>query len=193
MTHSIFKALCCSAAAATLSGCFFGNLTLHREIARAQQQRVEPRVVEPRVVEAAPALPVAPPAPVAKALPVRPPASIEPAVVAAAPATALPRELPNVIRFGNDAYLPGREFDPLLQAHAEQLKADPRRRLLLKGHGDASGGLRYSQALAAKRAETVARALRDYGVSAAQLETLAMADSGVGDASNTRRVELIYR
>ncbi len=193
MTHSICKMLCCVAATATLSGCFFGNLTLHREIARAEQ-RVEPRAVE--VAPRPPAAPeplVAPPAPVAEALPVRPPPPIVPAVVAAAPATARPLELPNVIRFGNDAYLPDREFDPLLQAHAEQLKADPRRRLLLKGHGDASGGSRYSQALAAKRAETVAKALRDYGVDAAQLETLAMANDGAGDVANTRRVELIYR
>jgi peptidoglycan-associated lipoprotein len=189
MPHSMFKALCCSAAAATLSGCFFGNLTLHREIARAQQ-RVEPRVVAPQVVEVAPETAAAP---AAEALPVRLPTPIEPAVVAAAPATALPMDLPNVIRFGNDAYLPAREFESVLQAHAEQLKADPRRRLLLKGHGDAVGGLRYSQALAAKRAETVAKALRSYGADAMQIEVLAMADDGFGDASNTRRVELIYR
>lgn len=189
MTQFICKALCCCAAAATLSGCFFGNLTLHREIAQAEQ-RAQPRVVLPRFVPVAPERPAAP-APAAEALPVRPPASIEPTVVAAAPPTALPRPLPNVIRFGNDAYRPDREFDLLLQAHAEQLKADPRRRLLLKGHGDATGGLRYSQALAAKRAETVAKALRDYGADAAQLEILAMADDG--DGANTHRVELIYR
>lgn len=189
MTHSICKALCGVAAAATLSGCFFGNLSLHREIAQAKQ-RVEPRAVEPQVYEVVPEPAVAP---AAEALPVRPPALIEPAVVAVAPAAAPPPILPNVIRFGDDAYLPDRQFDSLLQAHAEQLKADPRRRLLLKGHGDATGGLRYSQALAAKRAETVARALQNYGVAAAQLETLAMADDGAGDRSNTRRVELIYR
>jgi peptidoglycan-associated lipoprotein len=190
MTHSICKALCSVAAATTLSGCFFGNLTLHREIAQAKQQRVEPQVPERQVAEVAPEPPAAP---AVEALPVRPPTSVEPTVVTATPTTATTRELPNVILFGSDAYLPDREFDPLLQAHAEQLRADPRRRLLLKGHGDASGGTRYRRALATKRAETIAKALREYGVDEAQLEIVAMADGGAGDASNTRRVELIYR
>jgi outer membrane protein OmpA-like peptidoglycan-associated protein len=101
--------------------------------------------------------------------------------------------LVSIVRFGSDAFVPEPEFDALLRAHAERLKADPRLRLLLKGHGDARGTEHYNQALAAKRADTVARALRRYGVDASQLTTIAIGDDTDPDGPDVRRVVLIYR
>lgn len=192
MAHTILKALCCSAAAAALSGCFFGHATAEREpapVKRAEQKKAAlPRVVERRPVKASPPARARVTTP-----PSRPPAPVESVVVATAVPKQVPPNLPNVIQFGTDAYLPDPEFDSLLQAHAEELKAEPRRRVLLKGHGDATGGARYSLALAAKRAEMVAKALRNLGVDAGQLEILAVPDDGDADTATTRRVELIYR
>jgi peptidoglycan-associated lipoprotein len=115
------------------------------------------------------------------------------AAFAPAPPRIEPLPLASVVRFGSDAFLPEPGSDALLRAHAEQLKADPRRRLLLKGHGDARGTIHYNQALAAKRADTVARALRAYGVDASQLTLIAIGDDSEPDGPDVRRVVLIYR
>jgi outer membrane protein OmpA-like peptidoglycan-associated protein len=114
--------------------------------------------------------------------------------VAPLPAPAAdPQALPRIVVFGRDAYLPDPGADALLRAHAEHLRADPRLRLLLKGHGDARGSVHYNQALAAKRAEVVARALRSYGVAAWQLTQIAIGDDTDPDGPDVQRVVLIYR
>jgi outer membrane protein OmpA-like peptidoglycan-associated protein len=141
--------------------------------------------------------PAPPPAPPAIAAPV---AVAQPVVAVPLPGTPSavapvidPLPLTSVVRFGSDAFLPEPGSDALLRAHAEQLKADPRRRLLLKGHGDGRGTVHYNQALAAKRADTVARALRAYGADAWQLTLIAIGDDSDPDGPDVRRVVLIYR
>ena len=180
--------------ASTLWGCSSGDLGIERKEA-APRPRTEVGVV----VAAPPAAP--------EETPTRPeprppaPPAVEPTIVIT-PIPPVPARqddvivatsrLSNLVHFSEDAYLPDAGADALLRAHAEQLKADPSRRLLLKGHGDGHGSVHYNQALAAKRAEMVAKALRRYGVAAQQLTEIAIGDDGP-NAPELRRVVLIYR
>ena len=66
------------------------------------------------------------------------------------------------------------------------------RMVLLKGHGDALGTVHYNRALAAKRAEMVAKALLGHGVAERQL-TQVIGDDDDPNSPEVRRVELIYR
>jgi outer membrane protein OmpA-like peptidoglycan-associated protein len=164
-------------AASSLSGCFFGLLKVQRE-------------------------PSTPPAPVVDATvkAVRPDQasvgrSVPPAASAATntqTSSAPAASLPNIVRYAVDAYLPDPAFDASLRAHAKQLKADPNLHLLIKGHGDARGGVHYNRALAAKRAEVVAKLLLGYGVATQQLSQV-ISDDHDPNSPDVRRVELIYR
>ena len=162
-------------AASSLSGCFFGLLKVQRE-------------------------PSTPPAPVvdATAKPVRADKavvsrSVPPSTAAATrteASSAPPASLPTVVRYAVDAYLPDEAFDASLRAHAKQLKADPKLHLLIKGHGDARGSVHYNRALAAKRAEMIAKQLLGYGVPMQQL-TQVIGDDHDPNSPDVRRVELI--
>jgi peptidoglycan-associated lipoprotein len=170
MNRAISLSLGAVLAASSLSGCFLGLLKVQRD-------------------------PSTPPAPVVDAIVkvVRPDQSparrSEPAPVQAGSFTP---PLSNVVRYSVDAYQPDPAFDALLRTHAKQLKADRSLRLLVKGHGDALGSVDYNRALAAKRAELVAKALRGYGVAAHQL-TQQISDDDDPNSPEVRRVELIYR
>jgi outer membrane protein OmpA-like peptidoglycan-associated protein len=209
MRREIHTAIGAMLAACALAGCFTRKPAVPRAAVASTTPaprplpapvqapaRVPPPVQVP-VIDApasAPELPApAVAAPVAVAEPViAVPLPGAPAAFAPAPRIE-PLPLASVVRFGSDAFLPEPGSDALLRAHAEQLKADPRRRLLLKGHGDARGTIHYNQALAAKRADTVARALRAYGVDASQLTLIAIGDDSNPDGPDVRRVVLIYR
>ena len=182
--------------AITLSGCSFGNLGGEREGA-APRPRTEVGVVVPTPPAVAPEETATPsPQPRPSSPSVEPTIVITPILPTPAPArqdgAIAESRLSNMVRFSEDAYLPDAGSEALLRAHAEQLKADRSRRLLLKGHGDGHGSVHYNQALAAKRAEMVAKALRGYGVAAQQLTEIAIGDDGP-NAPEVRRVVLIYR
>jgi peptidoglycan-associated lipoprotein len=82
--------------------------------------------------------------------------------------------------------------------HAEDLKANPTRRVRLEGHADERGTREYNLALGERRAQAVERYLQVNGVSAAQMETISYgeerpAQTGTTEAAFTanRRVELV--
>lgn len=183
-----------------------------RSGSRAPSMAPPPVVVAvPKPVAAVPPVLAAPPPPAASAtVPAAaaepPPAVAELPAPAAAPAVASPPPAPpsvlpparppsTSIHFGNDAYLVRPEFDAMLKAHAEYLKAHPQLRLQVRGHTDARGSQDYNRALAAKRAEMVVKALRSHGVDASQLAPVSLGKSGQADgpgSAGDRRVELVY-
>jgi peptidoglycan-associated lipoprotein len=182
MDRKFQHALGCAALGALLSGCFFGSLSANQDRAAAPAALAPVVTVTPMPVAAttseAPATAPPPPAEPAPAPAVEPPAA----------------SLPNVVYFDNDGYVVRPEFEPMLQAHAQKLKADRKLRVAVRGHADGRGPAAYNRALAAKRAEMVVRALRARGVDATQLEIVALGRSRATghDAAGSRRVELVY-
>ena len=164
-------------AASSLSGCFFGLLKVQREPSTPPAPVVDATVKTVRLDKASASRSVPPSASA--------PSPVEPSNAPAA-------SLPNVVRYSVDAYLPDAAFDGTLRAHAKQLKADPKLHLLIKGHGDARGSVHYNRALAAKRAEMIAKQLLGYGVPMQQL-TQVIGDDPDPNSPDVRRVELIYR
>ena len=172
-------------AASALSGCFFGLLDVQRDRSIPPAPVVD---ASAKVVRPAPALARRSEPARSAATPIATPVAVAPAVQA----RAVTAPLSNVVLFGVDAYQPDPAFDASLRAHADQLKADPKLHLLLKGHGDARGTVHYNRALAAKRAEMVAKALVGLGVAERQL-TQVIGDDDDPNSPEVRRVELIYR
>lgn len=186
MNRAIRTSLGAALAAGSLSGCFFGLLQVQRDPSIPPAPVVDATVKAVRPARTAARRPEPSPAPAATqiATPV--------AAAPAAQANSLATPPTTVVRYSVDAYQPDPAFDPALRAHARQLKADPNLHLLIKGHGDARGGAHYNRALAAKRAEVVAKVLLGYGVPARQL-TQVIGDDDDPDSPEVRRVELIYR
>jgi len=91
------------------------------------------------------------------------------------------------------------ESKPALEEIAKLLKAAPDLKILVVGHTDNQGELKYNQELSKRRAESVVKALTtEYGIAAARLSAhgvgmlspVASNDSEDGKARN-RRVELV--
>lgn len=81
--------------------------------------------------------------------------------------------------------------------HANNLKANPGRRIRLEGHADERGTREYNLALGERRAQAVERYLIVQGVSANQIETISYGEempaaTGTTEAaySRNRRVEM---
>jgi outer membrane protein OmpA-like peptidoglycan-associated protein len=182
MSRAICFSLGTAITASALSGCFFGLLDVQRD-----------RSVPPAPVVDATVKVVRPPAQALARRSEPPPLVATPIAIApAAQVSTVTPPLSNVVHFSVDAYQPDPAFDASLRAHAKQLKADPKLHLLLKGHGDALGTVHYNRALAAKRAEMVAKALLGHGVAERQL-TQVIGDDDDPNSPEVRRVELIYR
>ncbi len=84
-----------------------------------------------------------------------------------------------------------------LVAHANDLKANPGRRVRLEGHADERGTREYNLALGERRSQSVERYLQVQGVSANQLEIISYGeempvDTSTSEAaySQNRRVEM---
>jgi peptidoglycan-associated lipoprotein len=84
-----------------------------------------------------------------------------------------------------------------LVVHAEDLKANPNRRVRLEGHADERGTREYNLALGERRSQAVERYLQVQGVSANQMEVISYGeempvDTGTTEAaySKNRRVEM---
>ena len=184
MNRAICMLLGVALAASSLSGCFFGLLKVQRD----------PSIPPAPVVDAT--VRVLPPARGAELRSALPPASAATQTGTSSASSVQPstltKALPTMVHYSVDAYQPDPSFDASLRAHAKQLKADPSLRLLIKGHGDARGSVHYNRALAAKRAEMVAKALIGYVVATHQL-TQVIGDDDDPNSPNVRRVELIYR
>ncbi|MEY4642825.1 MAG: peptidoglycan-associated lipoprotein [Pseudomonadota bacterium] len=84
-----------------------------------------------------------------------------------------------------------------LVVHANDLKANPSRRVRLEGHADERGTREYNLALGERRSQAVERYLQVQGVAANQLEIISYGeeqpvDAGTSEAaySKNRRVEM---
>ena len=115
-------------------------------------------------------------------------------------AAAPPPEGPRTVFFDYDSFTIKPEFQPVIEAQARYLKADPRRRASVEGHTDERGGREYNLALGQKRAEAVRRALGLLGVGDAQVEAVsfgkekpAVQGSDEAALARNRRAEITYR
>jgi len=92
------------------------------------------------------------------------------------------------------------EFQSVLQAHAQYLKAHPERHVLIQGNTDERGTSEYNLALGQRRAEAVRRALSLMGVPDSQMEAVSLGKEkpvalGHDEASwaQNRRADLVYQ
>jgi len=105
---------------------------------------------------------------------------------------------PAVIYFDSDVYTVKDEYQPLLEAHAKRLIANPKLRLRIDAHTDNNGPADYNLELARMRAQSVMKQLVALGVPPQQLQIVGHGKSGrpakstKAQAAN-RRVELTYR
>jgi peptidoglycan-associated lipoprotein len=104
------------------------------------------------------------------------------------------------IFFDFDSYTVSDQYQSLLQAHAQYLKAHPERHVLLQGNTDERGTSEYNLALGQRRAEAVRRALTLMGVPDSQLEAVSLGKEkpvalGHDEASwaQNRRVDIVYQ
>ncbi|WP_332815769.1 peptidoglycan-associated lipoprotein Pal [Ramlibacter sp.] len=111
-----------------------------------------------------------------------------------------PANVQRIIFFDYDSYAIKPEAQPLVEAHARFLRANPQRRVALEGHTDERGGREYNLALGQRRAEAVRRALGLLGVNDNQMEAVsfgkekpAVPGSDESAWSQNRRVEISYR
>ena len=113
------------------------------------------------------------------------------------PANPLSRE--RSVYFGFDDYAVTPEAAPVLQRHGSFLASQPQVAIRIEGHTDDRGGAEYNLALGQRRAEAVRQALRIYGVSDNQMETIswgsekpkALGQNEQAWAQN-RRADLVY-
>jgi len=120
--------------------------------------------------------------------------------LAASSPDAFLKSATRLVFFDYDSYVVRSEFQPVVEAHAKFLKANPSRKIALEGHTDERGGREYNLALGQKRAEAVRRALSVLGVSDAQMEAVSFgkekpAAMGTSEEAmgQNRRVEISYR
>ena len=125
--------------------------------------------------------PKAPPAPAPAPAPAplaAAPAAPAPAPVHADDAQALAARLRQQIAdldaksvyFDFDAFVVKSDYDGLLHAQADFLKANPGSKLVVQGNTDERGGSEYNLALGQKRAEAVRQSLGVLGVAADRVE-----------------------
>ena len=110
---------------------------------------------------------------------------------------AIPVTLDRVIYFDFDSYVVKDEFRPIVDAHANLLKANPTAKEVAEGHTDERGGSEYNLALGQKRAEAVVKQMLVLGVGDSQLEAVsygkerpAVQGSDESAWAKNRRVEL---
>ena len=83
-----------------------------------------------------------------------------------------PATLDRVIYFDFDSYAVKDEFRPIVEAHANLLKANPSAKEVAEGHTDERGGSEYNLALGQRRAEAVVKKMTVLGVGESQLEAV---------------------
>lgn len=111
-----------------------------------------------------------------------------------------PKQTAHVVYFDYDSFSIKGEARPIIEKHAQYLRANPQRKLQLEGHTDHRGGREYNIALGQKRAEAVQRTLTLLGASAAQIESIsfgkekpAALDDNEASWAKNRRAEFVYR
>jgi peptidoglycan-associated lipoprotein len=112
------------------------------------------------------------------------------------PKTALSKRS---IYYDYDQYDIKAEFRPVVEAHAQQLRANPAMKIRIEGNGDERGSREYNLALGQKRAEGVKKMLLLLGVSDKQMEAISFGEekpvaSGHDETSwsQNRRSDIAY-
>ena len=107
---------------------------------------------------------------------------------------------PRLVYFDYDSFVIKPEFQTLVEIHANYVKSDKSRKVVIEGHTDERGGREYNLALGQKRAEAVRRALGLLGVVDSQVEAVSFGKEkplvpGNDEAvwSKNRRAEISYR
>ena len=103
------------------------------------------------------------------------------------------------VYFGFDESTIQGKFEPLIQRQGKYLAGHPNLSIRVEGNTDERGGAEYNLALAQKRADAVARALKIYGVKDGQMEAVSLGKEKpvatghdeVAWAQN-RRADLVY-
>ena len=148
-----------------------------------------------------------------------PPPAPEPAPVVEQPPAPPPPPPPPAFNDNLEPYYPGTtrllervfyfEFDravidsadlEALQVHAEVLRDNPSRRIVIEGHCDERGTREYNLALGERRADAVRSFLEAAGISGVRIETVSYGeerpdDPGSGEDAwaRNRRAVMIYR
>lgn len=112
-----------------------------------------------------------------------------------------PTNVEKIIYFDYDSFTIKSEFQSIIEAHAQFLKANKGARLSIEGHTDKRfPSLEYSLSIGQKRADAVRQSLTLLGVSASQIETVSFgrekpAVQGNDETAHAknRRVELFYK
>lgn len=106
----------------------------------------------------------------------------------------------HVVYFDFDSYIVKPEFQNVVEAHAQFLKADKNRHAVIEGNTDDRGSSEYNLALGQKRAEAVRRSLDLLGVADSQVEAVSFGKEkpvalGTDEASRAqnRRAVIDYR
>ncbi len=91
------------------------------------------------------------------------------------------------------------QFRPIIEAHAEYLRANPSARVILEGHADERGSREYNLGLGERRGGSVSEAMTASRASGMQLEVVSYGeerpvcrDSNDDCWQRNRRVEIVY-
>ncbi len=134
--------------------------------------------------------------------PVTPAASsaVAPVVAPAQPVRNGPADTARIIYFDFDSYSIRSGDRGIVEAHAQWLRNNPQRSVMLRGNTDARGGAEYNLALGQRRADAVRQSLQLLGVGADRVEAVSygkerLADPGSSEEAHqrNRRVEFDYR
>lgn len=111
-----------------------------------------------------------------------------------------PKDVARIIYFDYDSYVVKPEFQSAIEKHANFLRAEKNRKVVIEGHTDERGGREYNLALGQRRSEAVRRALGLLGVPDSQVEAVSFgkekpAEAGSSEAAwaKNRRAEIAYR
>lgn len=111
-----------------------------------------------------------------------------------------PQHLTHIVYFDYDDDRIRPSERPIVEGHAEWMRQNPDRSVVLQGHTDVRGGSEYNLALGHRRAQSVAQALQMLGVQPSRIETVSygkerLLDTGMTEQAHqrNRRVEFDYR
>ncbi len=103
------------------------------------------------------------------------------------------------VYFDYDTFSVKPDFTSMLEMHGKYLAANPKLAIRVEGNADERGSKEYNLALGQKRAETVVRTLKVYGVHENQLEAVSWGEEkpraqahDEAAFSQNRRVDLAY-
>lgn len=91
------------------------------------------------------------------------------------------------------------QFRPIIEAHAQYLRANPSSRVILEGHADERGSREYNLGLGERRGNSVSEAMAANNASSNQLEVVSYGEerpvcreSSEDCWQRNRRVEIVY-